>query len=101
MEQRGGIVWLDSSVNRNMREEPVSVAKPFAISKRMVWEAFKAVKASGGAPGSDGQTLEGFAVNLADNLYRIWNRMASRNLSTTLRHSRRSFSEHPGCAQVG
>ena len=30
----------------------MSAAKPFAISKRMVWEAYKAVKASGGAPGA-------------------------------------------------
>ena len=55
----------------------MSAAKPFAISKRMVWEAYKAVKASGGAPGADGQTLENFAGDLANNLYRIWNRMAS------------------------
>lgn len=52
-------------------------AKPFAISKRMVWEAYKAVKANQGAPGVDGQSLEDFERNLASNLYRIWNRLAS------------------------
>lgn len=55
----------------------MSAAKPFAISKRMVWEAYKAVKANGGAPGFDGQSLEDFGDDLGKNLYRIWNRMAS------------------------
>jgi RNA-directed DNA polymerase len=52
-------------------------SKPFAISKRMVWEAYKAVKANKGAPGIDGQTIESFERNLARNLYCIWNRLAS------------------------
>ena len=52
-------------------------SKPFAISKRMVWEAFKSVKANKGAPGTDGQSIEEFEENLGPNLYRIWNRLAS------------------------
>lgn len=52
-------------------------AKPFAISKRMVWEAYKAVKANQGAPGADGQSIKDFEQNLAGNLYCIWNRLAS------------------------
>jgi RNA-directed DNA polymerase len=55
----------------------VSTAKPFDISKKMVWEAFKAVRANGGAAGVDGQNLEDFERELGANLYRIWNRMAS------------------------
>ena len=55
----------------------MSTAKPFAISKRMVWEAYKAVKANRGAPGVDGQSLEDLEGDLGNNLYRIWNRLAS------------------------
>jgi RNA-directed DNA polymerase len=55
----------------------MTTAKPFAISKRMVWDAYQAVKANGGAPGVDGQSLEMFADKLSDNLYRLWNRLAS------------------------
>ncbi|MFM2415371.1 MAG: hypothetical protein RL385_94 [Pseudomonadota bacterium] len=55
----------------------MNTAKPFAISKQMVWAAFKAVKAKKGAPGVDGQSLEDFESDLGNNLYRLWNRMAS------------------------
>lgn len=55
----------------------MSEAKPFQIPKRLVWDAFVRVKANGGAPGVDGQTVEDFERDLKDNLYRIWNRMSS------------------------
>ena len=32
--------------------------KPFRIDKRLVYEAYKAVKSNGGAAGVDGQTIE-------------------------------------------
>jgi retron-type reverse transcriptase len=51
--------------------------KPFMIDKRLVYEAYKAVKSNGGAAGVDGQTIEAFEANLGRNLYRIWNRMSS------------------------
>lgn len=51
--------------------------KPFDISKRLVWEAYKRVKANAGAAGVDEQSLDEFERSLKDNLYRIWNRMAS------------------------
>lgn len=51
--------------------------RPFAIPKSMVWEAWRRVKANKGAPGVDGQDLDEFEADLADNLYKIWNRMSS------------------------
>ena len=52
-------------------------AKPFDVSKQLVWEAYKRVKANRGAAGVDGQTLSDFEEDLKGNLYKIWNRMAS------------------------
>lgn len=51
--------------------------KPFMIDKRLVYEAYKAVKSNGGAAGVDGQTIEQFEADLKGNLYKIWNRMSS------------------------
>ena len=55
----------------------MSRAKPFEIPKREVWEAYKRVKANQGAAGVDGQSIAEFEANLADNLYKLWNRMSS------------------------
>ena len=52
-------------------------AKPFAIAKREVWEAFKRVKANHGAAGVDEQSIGAFEERLADNLYKLWNRLSS------------------------
>ena len=55
----------------------MSQSKPFALSKRAVWTAYKKVKANRGAAGVDGQSIEGFEQNLTGNLYKLWNRMSS------------------------
>lgn len=52
-------------------------AKPFGISKRDVWVSYKRIKANRGAAGVDGQSIAEFEENLEDNLYKLWNRMAS------------------------
>ena len=52
-------------------------AKSFEISKKLVMEAYKLVKANAGAAGVDKQTLEDFDRNLKNNLYKIWNRMSA------------------------
>lgn len=51
--------------------------KPFGISKQLVWEAYKRVKANEGAAGVDGQSVAEFGADLGNNLYKIWNRMSS------------------------
>lgn len=51
--------------------------KSFAITKRMVYEAWKRVKANRGAAGIDEQSVAQFEEHLSGNLYKLWNRMAS------------------------
>jgi len=52
-------------------------AKPFSISKQVVWEAWLKVKTNQGAAGVDEESIAEFDKKLKDNLYRIWNRMSS------------------------
>ena len=51
--------------------------KSYEISKKVVWEAYKRVKANKGAAGIDEESIAEFEENLKDNLYKIWNRMSS------------------------
>ena len=51
--------------------------KPYQISKHLVVEAYKRVKANKGSAGVDGQSLKDFETKLKGNLYKIWNRMSS------------------------
>ena len=51
--------------------------KPYGISKRMVLEAYRHVRANQGAAGIDEESIEMFEANLSRNLYKLWNRMAS------------------------
>lgn len=51
--------------------------KPFPVTKRQVWEAWKRVRANQGGAGIDKQSLADFESDLENNLYKVWNRMAS------------------------
>lgn len=55
----------------------MSNTKPFGISKRAVWDAYQRVKANRGSAGVDRQSLEDCDQDLTNNLYRLWNRLAS------------------------
>lgn len=51
--------------------------KSYSISKMAVWESYQKVKNNRGAAGVDSCSLEEFEKDLKNNLYKIWNRMAS------------------------
>jgi len=55
----------------------MSGTKPIPVSKHMVWEAYKKVKANKGAAGVDGVSLKKFEERLSGNLYKVWNRLSS------------------------
>jgi RNA-directed DNA polymerase len=48
-------------------------SKPYDISKQVVAAAFEKVRSKKGAPGVDGVTVEQFAQDYRNNLYKLWN----------------------------
>ena len=80
LEPRGRAVHGQLSVNPS-GEEPAVRLKPmvksFEIHKRLVFGAWLKVQANGGAPGVDAESIERFAADERDNLYKLWNRMSS------------------------
>jgi RNA-directed DNA polymerase len=55
----------------------VEKTKPFGISKHAVWQAYQKVKANDGAAGVDEVSLAQFEQDRNNNLYKLWNRLAS------------------------
>lgn len=76
VERRDPTFLPRTAVNQRW-EEPLSEAKPFEIPKRLVWDAYRQVRANRGAGGVDGVSLAAFEKDLKGNLYKIWNRMSS------------------------
>ena len=66
---------VETTGNRKMQIH--TTGKPFNITKKQVYEAYKAVKSNAGSAGVDGQTIEQFEADLQNNLYKLWNRMSS------------------------
>ena len=69
-----------------MGEEPTDgprqkKLKSFEIRKRLVFEAWEKVRANSAAPGVDAVSIDDFAANEVDNLYKLWNRMSSGVIS--------------------
>lgn len=55
----------------------MSTAKPFIVPKRLIWDAWKQVKANGGSGGVDDVSISEYEEDLESNLYKLWNRMSS------------------------
>ena len=55
----------------------MGIAKPFEISKRVVYDAYLRVKSNQGAEGVDRQSIQDFEQDLRNNLYKLWNRLSS------------------------
>lgn len=53
------------------------MGKSFEITQHQVLDAYKRVKANQGAEGVDAMTFSEYEKNLSNNLYKLWNRMAS------------------------
>jgi RNA-directed DNA polymerase len=75
-ERREWIIQLTTKTNPQ-GEELMDSTKPFSISKQAVWNAYQQVQANHGAAGVDGESIEAFETRLKDNLYKLWNRLAS------------------------
>lgn len=76
MERRSCVQAVGLKYN-SKEEDILSKTKPFIIPKKLVVEAYRLVKANGGAAGIDCESLSDFDKHLKDNLYRIWNRLSS------------------------
>ncbi|WP_421920456.1 group II intron reverse transcriptase/maturase [Marinifilum sp.] len=51
--------------------------KSIPVSREMVWQAYKKVKANKGSAGVDSVSMEEFDANRSKHLYKLWNRMSS------------------------
>ena len=49
----------------------MTTSKPFIIPKRLVYEAWKLVKANAGSSGVDKETIDDVELDLKNNLFRI------------------------------
>jgi len=77
LERRGDIVQSGGVSQPPSGRSSCSQAKPLSITKRQVFEAYKKVKANRGSAGVDRESLEDFEADPSNNLYKLWNRMAS------------------------
>lgn len=77
VERRGSVKQPACRSQLHQQEEDRHKAKPFEIDKWLIVEAYNRVKANAGAAGIDQQSLKDFDRDRKNNLYKLWNRMAS------------------------
>ena len=53
------------------------MTKSQPVSKKMVWESYLKVVSKQGGAGIDRESIEMFNADMGNNLYKLWNRMAS------------------------
>ena len=79
-QRRGRAVQGRLEVNGSGEEPtdgPRQKLQSFEIRKRLVYEAWEKVRANSAAPGVDAVSIDDFAANEVNNLYKLWNRMSS------------------------
>ena len=79
-ERRGRADQGQSGANpsgEEPRARPRPEVKSFEIDKRLIYGAWKKVRANKGAPGVDAVSIGLFEEQWRDNLYKLWNRMSS------------------------
>lgn len=64
-------------IQQQARKTVSEQRKQHAISRVEVERAWRKVRAKGGKGGVDGASIKSYESNLANNLYKLWNRMAS------------------------
>jgi len=77
MERRGRPVQLKDKDQPQVGKNFCPETKSYNISKQLIVEAYKRVKANKGSAGVDHQSLKDFDRNLTGNLYKLWNRLSS------------------------
>ncbi len=79
MEQRVGVIQLELPFTTSEKERRINSdsTKGIPITKKMVWESYKKVKRNKGSGGVDGVSLKTYEEDLSNNLYKLWNRLAS------------------------
>ena len=68
-------------------EEPITKTKPFSISKKVVWEAYRRVKANRGAAGIDGQSIKDFGGALQEYILSLVIQSSVKNPGSQLTQS--------------
>ena len=79
VERRGEVIQLELPFTTSQKERRIndSSTKGIPITKQMVYKAFKKVKRNKGSHGVDFVSLKDFEEELPNNLYLLWNRLAS------------------------
>ena len=79
LERRVGVIQLELPFTTSVKERRINSdsAKGIPITKTMVWEAYKKVRRNKGSGGVDNISLTDYKEDLANNLYKLWNRLSS------------------------